>query len=137
MKRPNVWTVCRQRDKKKKVLSPTPTLDANQIWQKQVEVGDGEEAELEVGDGEAVAGRSAGGNPSAVEMGHVASWRRGDVELWPGGAERGRWRRERSGRRRRRGTGEKVGQPDDVGRKKRAPNTCSPECPWLYTQDDL
>ena len=35
MKRPNVWTVCRQRDKKKKVLSPT--LDANQIWQKQVE----------------------------------------------------------------------------------------------------
>jgi hypothetical protein len=38
MKRPNAWTVCREREKKKKkVLSPTPTLDANQIWQKQVE----------------------------------------------------------------------------------------------------
>ena len=53
-----MWTVHRERDKKKKVLSPT--LDANQIWQKQVEVGDGEEAELEVGDGEEVVGRPAG-----------------------------------------------------------------------------
>ena len=25
---------------------------------------------------------------------------------------------------------EKVGQPDGVGRKKRAPNICSPEHPW-------
>jgi len=35
------------------------------------------------------------------------------------------------------GVGETVGQPDGVGRKKRAPNTCSPMRPWLYTQDDL
>ena len=105
--------VRREGDKKKKVLSPT--LDANQIWQKQVEVGDGEEA----------AGRPAGGSKTltVVEMGRAASWRPRDVELWPGGMERGRRRWERSGRRQRRGAGEKVGQPDGVGRKKRAPNT--------------
>jgi len=39
---------------------------------------------------------------------------------------RRRWRRR-----------EKVGQPNGVGRKKRAPNNCSPERPWFYTQDDL
>ena len=39
---------------------------------------------------------------------------------------RRRWRRR-----------EIVGQPDGVGRKKRASDTCSPERPWFYTQDDL
>ena len=53
-----------------------------------------------------------------------------------GGAERKRGRRERSGRQRR-GAGEIVGQPDDVGRKKRAPNSWAPERPWLYNHDDL
>ena len=91
--------------------------------------------ELEVGDGEEAAGRPARGSKTlaAMEMGRAVSWRPRDVEMWPGGAERGRRRRERSGRQRRRGAGEKVGQPDGVGRKKRAPNTCSPERPWLYT----
>ena len=112
--------------------------------------------ELEVGDGEEAAGRPAGGSKTlaAVEMGRAASWRPGDVELWPGGAERGRRRRERSRRRweaaqRRCGEGGSgVGdvelwprgaerQSDGVGRKKRAPNTLSPERPWLYTKDDL
>ena len=105
---------CVERDKKKNVLSPT--LDANQIWQKQVEVEDGEEA----------VGRPTRGSKTlaAMEMGRAS-------------AERGRGRRERSGRRRRRGAGEKVGQPDDVGRKKRAHNTFSPMRPCFYTQDDL
>jgi len=82
--------VRRERDKKKKVLSPT--LDANQIWQKQVEVGDGEEA----------AGRPARGSKTlaAVEMRRSASWWPRDVELWLGGAERGCRRREGSGRQR-------------------------------------
>ena len=87
-------------------------------------------------------------------MGHAASWWPGDVELWPRGAERGRRRRERSGRRQEaaeRRCGEGGGgvgdvelwpggverQPDGVGRKKRAPNTLSPERPWLYTKNDL
>ena len=131
---------CVERDKKKNVLSPT--LDANQIWQKQVEVRDGEEAELEVRDGEKAAGGPAGGSKTlaAVEMGSATSWRPRDVELWPRGAERGRRCWERSGRRRRRGAGEKVGQPDDVGRRKRAPNTyeiSAPKHPCLYTEDDL
>ena len=39
---------------------------------------------------------------------------------------RRRWRRR-----------ETLGQPDGVGRKKRAPNTSSPERPQFYTQDNL
>ena len=90
--------------------------------------------ELEVGDGEEAAGRPAEGSKTlaAVEMGGAASWRPRDVKLWPEGAERGSRRQERSGRQRR-GAEEKVGQPDGIGRKKRAPNTCSPERPCLYT----
>jgi len=57
---------------------------------------------VEVGEGAPVAGtpararvRAAGAQTLApaelaVEMGRAASWRPGDVELWPGGAERGR-----------------------------------------------
>ena len=52
---------CVERDKKKNVLSPT--LDANQIWQKQVEVEEGEEAELEVRDGR----RQWVGRPGALK----------------------------------------------------------------------
>ena len=61
-----MWTVRREGDKKKKVLSPT--LDANQIRQKQVEVGDGEEAELEVRDGEEAAGGPAGGSKTLAAV---------------------------------------------------------------------
>ena len=67
-------------------------------------------AELEVGDAEETAGRPAGGSKTlaAMEMGRAASWRRRDVELWPGGAERRRQRWDRSGRQRQRGAGEKL-----------------------------
>ena len=59
-------------------------------------------AELEVGDGEEAAGQPAGGSKTlaAVEIVRTASWRPRDVELWPRGAETGRRRQERSGRRR-------------------------------------
>jgi len=61
--------------------------------------------ELEVGDAEEAAGRPARGSKTlaSLEMGRAASWRPRDVELWPGGAERGRQHRERSGRWRRGG----------------------------------
>ena len=79
--------------------------------------------ELEVGDGEEAAGRPAGGSKTlaAVEMGRVASWRPRDVELWPGGVERGRWRRERSGRRRQRGAGETLGSLTASGGRRERP----------------
>jgi hypothetical protein len=40
-----------------------------------------------------------------MKMGHTVSWQPGDVELWPGGAERGHRRREKFERRWRQGVG--------------------------------
>ena len=73
------------------------------------------------GDGEEAAGRPTGGSKTlaAVEMGRAASWRPRNVELWPGGAERGRRCRERSGRRR--GTGKKLGSLTASGGRRERP----------------
>ena len=82
-----------------------------------------------------LAAVAAGLGKAAFGAGSVAGdegCHRRTVEVRGSGAKRAVARARRRWRRR-----ETVGQPDGVGRKKRAPNTCSPERPWLYTQDDL
>ena len=77
-------------------------------------------------------GRPGEGGVWGRERGGRRGCHRRTAEVRGSGAKRAVARARRRWRRR-----ETLGQPDGVGRKKRAPNTSSLERPRFYTQDDL